>query len=135
MIHCSEYKGFISVPRCAVANTVSEQRGSRKKKKPSIGGCYGEKEVLKNSFSCSLFLSLCIFYLLLVSFRCSYYPSDRKAIMAPCGEFKCQEVLQKTRARSVLPQCSPLESDVLLGKLHIVLVHLFMIVLFVVVFF
>lgn len=44
-----------------------EQRRSRMKQKTSIEGCYGKKEILKNSFSYILFLSLCVLYVLLVS--------------------------------------------------------------------
>lgn len=79
-----------------------EKRGSRIKQKPSIGGCYGDKGVLKNSFSCILFLSLWVFYVLLVSLGIPITPGIERPWWLPVGNLKCQKVLQKTRARSVL---------------------------------
>lgn len=93
--------GSFQSPRVQLlVQSQREQRGSRMKQKPSIGCCYGDKGVLKNSFSCILFLSLSIFYVLLVSLGVPITPVIERPQWLPVGNLKCQKVLQKTRVGS-----------------------------------
>lgn len=77
---------------CAVANTVSEgEKGIQNKTKAINWGLLWRQRSSQKFFQLHPLSILVGFLCALGVFRYSYYPRDRKAMMAPCGELKMPE--------------------------------------------